>query len=191
MSQKSNNLAHLWETPVSTELIYDGEVVHLYKDISTLPNGEPAMREYIRHIGAICVLPMTAEGEVICVKQYRYPFADVLLELPAGKRDTFDEDPNETVVRELREETGAVSGKITYLGMHYPSPAILDERMYMFLAEDLTFGEVDRDEDEFIELVRIPFDRLKEMVLAGEIPDGKTQLTVLRAAAVLEKRNAQ
>lgn len=191
MKQTPKNLSHLWETPVSTELIYDGEVVHLYKDISTLPNGEQAMREYIRHIGAICVLPLTKEGEVICVKQYRYPFADVLLELPAGKRDTFDEDPNETVVRELREETGAVSGKLTYLGVCYPSPAILDERMYMFLAEDLTFGETDRDEDEFIDVVRIPFAKLKEMVLAGEIPDAKSQLTVLRAAAVLEKRQAQ
>ena len=75
--------------------------------------------------------------------------------------------------------------------MHYPSPAILDERMYMFLAEDLTFGETDPDEDEFIETVRIPFDKLKEMVLNNEIPDGKTQLAVLRAAAVLEKRKTK
>ncbi len=191
MSQKPTELAHLWETPVSTELIYDGSVIHLYRDEAALPNGNIAKREYIRHIGAVCVVPLTKEGEVICVKQYRYPFADVLLEIPAGKRDTFDEDPNETVVRELREETGAVSGKITNLGMYYPSPAILDERISMFLAEDLTFGETDRDEDEFIELVRIPFDRLKQMVLEGEIPDGKTQLAVLRAAALLEKRKAQ
>ncbi len=191
MKHTPDNLSHLWETPVSTELIYDGEVLHLYKDVSTLPNGEPATREYIRHIGAICVVPLTKEGEVICVKQYRYPFADVLLEIPAGKRDTFDEDPNETVVRELREETGAVSGKLTYLGVCYPSPAILDEKIYMFLAEDLTFGETDRDEDEFIDLVRIPFAELKSMVLNGEIPDAKTQLAVLRAAAVLEKRKAE
>ena len=189
--KQTKNLDHLRETPVSSELIYDGEVIHLYKDISTLPNGQPAMREHVRHIGAICVLPLTKEGEVLCVQQYRYPFADVLLELPAGKRNTFDEDPNETVVRELREETGARSGKLTYLGVCYPSPAILDERMYMFLAEDLTFGETDPDEDEFIEPVRIPFDELKNMVLNGEIPDAKTQLTVLRAAAVLEKRQGQ
>lgn len=189
--KQPETLAHLWETPVSTELIYDGEVIHLYKDVSTLPNGKPATREYVRHVGAICVAPITKEGDVLCVKQYRYPFADVLLELPAGKRNTFDEDPNETVVRELREETGARCGKLTYLGVCYPSPAILDERMYMFLAEDLTFGETDPDEDEFIDLVRIPFDKLKEMVLNGEIPDAKTQLTVLRAAAELEKRNAK
>ena len=189
--KQPKKLDHLRETPVSSELIYDGEVIHLYKDFSILPNGKQAMREHVRHIGAICVLPLTKEGEVLCVRQYRYPFADVLLELPAGKRNTFDEDPHETVVRELREETGARCGKLTDLGVCYPSPAILDERMYMFLAEDLTFGETDPDDDEFIDLERIPLAQLKEMVLAGEIPDAKTQLTVLRALAVLEKRNEQ
>ena len=191
MSQKSNNLAHLWETPVSTELIYDGEVVHLYKDISTLPTGEPAMREYIRHIGAICVLPMTAEGEVICVRQYRYAHRCVLTEIPAGKLDAPDEDHVEAALRELREETGAHCKTLTHLGLFRSTPAILDEKIDLYLAEGLTFGDTDPDEDEFLETVRIPLATLVDQVMCGEITDGKTQVAVLQVNELLRRRNTQ
>lgn len=170
------------ETQTASELIFDGKVLHVYRDDILLPDGNPAFREYIRHIGAVCVVPLTAEGEIICVRQFRYPFAKVLLEIPAGKLDFKGEDPESAALRELREETGARCGKMTYLGEYYGSPAILDEKIHMYLAEELEFGETDPDEDEFIETVRIPLAQMVEDVMAGRIPDGKTQIAVLRVA---------
>ena len=174
--------ASLIETKVSSELIYDGKVIHVYRDEISLPNGQPSMRELIRHNGAVCVIPLTAENEVICVRQYRYAVGQVLLEIPAGKLDTREEDPTSAALRELREETGAHCGKLTYLGKYLGSPALLDECIYMYMAEDLSFGETDFDEDEFLDIVRIPLSELVEAVLVGEIPDGKTQAAVMRAA---------
>jgi ADP-ribose pyrophosphatase len=178
----------LIERTVSSELLFDGKVVHLYFDNITLPDGKPATREYCRHIGAVCVIPITDNGEVICVRQYRYPFAEVLLEIPAGKLDFKGEPHLDAVKRELREETGAVSGKLTYLGKFYTSPAILDETIHMYMAEELSFGDTDFDEDEFIEVVRIPLDEMVQMVMGGEIPDVKTQTAVLKAAHILANR---
>ena len=172
----------LWEEPVSSRLIYDGKILRLFRDEITLPDGKSSSREYNRHVGAVCILPLTAEGEVICVCQYRYPVGKILLEIPAGKLDTPDEDPEEAVRRELREETGAVCDRLTYLGEYLGSPAILDERIHMYLAEELTFGETQPDEDEFLETVRIPLSELVELVMKGELPDGKTQAAVLRVA---------
>lgn len=176
------------EKQVASELIFDGKVLHLYKDDIELPDGRGAFREYVRHIGAVCVVPVTDEGEVICVKQYRYPIADVVLEIPAGKLDYKGEDPESAARRELREETGAVSGRLTYMGKYYSSPAILDECIYMYLAEDLSFGETELDEDEFIEVVRVPIDELAEMICKGEIIDGKTQSGVLKAIHIINGR---
>ena len=168
-------------------LIFDGKVLHVRFDEITLPNGAKATREYCHHNGAVCVIPVTDEGEIICVRQFRYPFREALIEIPAGKLDTPDEDPTEAALRELREETGATCQQLTYMGLYYPSPAILDERIYMYLAQGLSFGETDFDDDEFLEIVRIPVDELCEAILKGEIRDGKTQAAVLRAAIMLNK----
>ena len=178
------------EKMAGSELIFDGKVLHVYKDDITLPDGRPAMREYARHIGAVCVIPITDKGEVICVRQFRYPLAKVMLEIPAGKLDSKDEDPLEAAKRELREETGAISGKMTYLGVFYSSPAILDEKIHMYLAEELDFGETDPDDDEFIESVRVPLGELVDMIMRGEVPDGKTQAAVMRAEYIISHRNA-
>lgn len=189
MSEPNKPLSFFEEKQTSSELIFDGKVLHVYKDNVTLPNGAPAFREYVKHIGAVCVVALTDEREVICVRQYRYPIASVLLEIPAGKLDFKEEDPKEAALRELREETGAVCKDMTYLGVYLSSSAILDEKIHMFLAEDLTFGETDPDEDEFIETVKIPIDKLVEMIMRGDIPDGKTQAAVMRTAYLLDKRN--
>lgn len=179
---------HLREEPVSSELIYDGKVLHVYRDEIRLPNGKHSFREYNRHNGAVCVIPVTAENEVICVRQYRYAVGETLLEIPAGKLDSVDEDPESAALRELREETGARCGKLTYLGKYLGSPAILSECIYMYLAEDLTFGDTDFDEDEFLEIYRIPLPELVDAVMEGRIPDGKTQAAVLRAARIRDAR---
>lgn len=185
----SKDISHLEERCISSKLIYDGKVVHLYVDRIALPNGEEGVREYVRHVGAVAVLPLTDEGEVICVRQYRYAHQCVLTEIPAGKLDSPDEDHVEAALRELREETGARCERLTHLGLFRSTPAILNERIDLYLAEGLTFGETDPDEDEFLETVRIPLAELVEQVLRGEITDGKTQVAVLQVNERLRRRN--
>lgn len=184
----SKDISEFVEKTVSSELLFDGKVIHVYRDVITLPDGKSAFREYNRHIGAVCVIPVTDEGEVICVRQYRYPIGDVLLEIPAGKLDYKGEDPEAAALRELREETGATCERLTYLGKYLGSPAILDECIHMYMAEGLSFGDTDPDDDEFIESVRIPLSELVEMVMSGQVPDGKTQIAALRAEKLLSSR---
>lgn len=174
----------LEEKTVSSRLIFDGKVVHLYKDTVRLPDGAESVREYVKHIGAVCILPLTDDGEVILERQYRYAVRQILTEIPAGKLDAPGEDPLEAAKRELREETGATALEMIPLGDYYGSPAILGERIRMFLARGLTFGETEFDEDEFLEVFRLPLDEAEAAVLRGEIPDGKTQAAILRAAAM-------
>ena len=176
------------EKTLSSKLIFDGKVVHLYKDDIELPDGKTSFREYVKHIGAVAVIPVTRDMEVVCVKQYRYALGRVVLEIPAGKLDSKDEDPEDAVRRELREETGAISGKLTYMGKYFSSPAILDECIHMYLAEELEFGETDPDDDEFLEIVKMPLAELAEMIDRGEIIDGKTQALVMRAIYMLGNR---
>ena len=185
-----NDISKFEEKQKSSQLIFDGKVLHLYRDEIFLPNGREAFREFCRHIGAVCVVPVTDEGEIICVKQYRYAVGEVMLEIPAGKLDSKDEDPREAALRELREETGATCKSLTYLGKYLSSPAILDECIHMYMAEGLEFGDTDFDDDEFIETEKIPVDELVAMIMRGEIHDGKTQAAVLRAAIAIAKNSA-
>jgi ADP-ribose pyrophosphatase len=190
-SLNNNNISHLSsieEKTLSSKLIFDGKVIHLHVDDILLPNGATGIREYCTHNGAVCVIPITSDGDVICVRQYRYAIGKPLIEIPAGKLDSINENPDDAVRRELKAETGAVSGNITFLGVYYGSPAILSEKIYMYLAENLSFGECDPDDDEFLEVIKIPLDELVEMVLNGKIEDGKTQSAVLRAKAIISKR---
>ena len=187
MSEQSKPLDFFEEKQISSELIFDGKVLHVYKDEIKLPNGKDGIREYIKHVGAVCVVALTDENEIICVRQYRYPNAQVLLEIPAGKLDSKDEDPREAALRELREETGAVCSELTYLGAYLSSPAILDEKIHMFFARGLEFGQTDPDDDEFLETVRIPLGTLVDMIMRGDVPDGKTQAAVMRVAHMLSK----
>lgn len=192
MNNLNNNnispLSSIEEKTLSSKLIFDGKVIHLHVDDILLPNGATGIREYCTHNGAVCVIPITSDGDVICVRQYRYAIGKPLIEIPAGKLDSINENPDDAVRRELKEETGAISGNITFLGVYYGSPAILSEKIYMYLAENLSFGECDPDDDEFLEVIKIPLDKLVEMVLNGEIEDGKTQSAVLRAKAIISKR---
>ena len=173
------------EKQISSDFIFDGKVVHLYCDKVSLPDGKEATREYIKHIGAVCIVPVTDEGEIVCVRQYRYAIGRAMLEIPAGKLDSCGEDPREAALRELREETGATCASLDFIGKFYSSPAILDECIYMYLARGLEFGETDFDDDEYIEIEKIPVDELVRMICSGEIIDGKTQTAVLKAAILI------
>lgn len=177
----------LKEKMLSSKLIFDGRVVHLYEDRVSLPGGGVSTREYVKHIGAVCVLALTDENEIILERQFRYPFDRVLVEIPAGKLDRADEDLREAALRELREETGIVPSEITYIGDFLGSPAILGERIGMFLATGLTFGEQKLDDDEFLDVFRMPLVEAVEKVISGEIADGKTQVAVLKVHAMLQK----
>ena len=168
------------ETQASSELIFDGKVLHLYCDEINLPDGGKSFREYCKHNGAVCVVPLTREGEVVCIRQYRYALGRVTLEIPAGKFDYIGEDHREAALRELREETGYTTDNLIDIGPLATSPALLTEIIYCYLAEDMTPGETDPDEDEFLEIVHIPLREAVDMILRGEIQDSKTQAAILK-----------
>ncbi|MBR1811989.1 MAG: NUDIX hydrolase [Clostridia bacterium] len=174
------------EKTVKESLIFDGRILHLYNDEIELPNGKPAMREYIRHQGAVCVVPVTADGKVILVDQYRYPFHTIVREVPAGKLDK-GETPEQGARRELEEETGVTGGELTFLGEFYSSPAIMTEVIYMYMATGFTMGKPHTDPDEFVEVVELPLEDAVDAIMRGEIKDSKTQAAVLKTAVLLHK----
>ena len=181
---------HLIETTVSEETIFDGSILHVRVDQIRLPNGSPATREIIRHIGAVCVLPLTDDGHVIMERQYRYPVARVLREIPAGKLESPDEPPLEAVKRELREETGYEASEWISLGRILPAPAYCDEVLYLYLAQGLHAGNQDLDTDEFLDVEAVPLSELVQDVLDGRIEDAKTQIALLKAWNLLQKHNS-
>ena len=175
----------LRETQLSSKEIFDGRILHVFEDTVRLPNGAAASREYLRHIGAVCVIPVLEDGSVLVERQYRYPVAQVLTEIPAGKLDAKDEDHLLAAQRELREETGAPAEHWTSLGVFYPACAYSDEAIEMYLAQGLHFGERHLDADEFLNVARVPLTELVEEVMAGRIPDAKTQIAILKADRLL------
>ncbi len=177
------------ERKIDGEVKFEGKILTVVVDRVIIPDGKEATREYVRHPGAVCVVPINERGEVLCVRQYRYTHGRVFLEIPAGKLEQGETDRPAAALRELREETGAVCEKLTYIGDFIPSPAILGEVISMYIAEGLTMGETDPDEDEFIDIEAIPLGKLCEMCVSGEIADGKTIAAVLKTKYILDKRS--
>ena len=171
---------NLEEVMVASEEIFDGHVVHLFKDTVELPNGKLATRETVRHIGAVAVVPLTDDGKVIVERQFRYPLGCVITEIPAGKLDSKDEDRLSAAKRELQEETGYTAEEWTDLGDYYPAAAYTDERISLYLAKGLKQGDRNLDEDEFLDVVAVDLEELVEDVLNGTITDGKTQAALLK-----------
>ena len=176
----------LTEKTLSSEKIFDGRILHIRRDTVLLPNGHQSTREVVDHPGGVGILALDDQNRVLIVSQFRYPYGEILREIPAGKLE-YGEDPAEAARRELREETGAVAQELIPLGVFYPACAYSTEAIHMFIARGLSFGERELDEDEFLNVFRIPLQELVEKVLAGEIPDAKTQIAALRVWGMRQK----
>jgi ADP-ribose pyrophosphatase len=181
----NQELERLQEVQTASEDIFDGIILHVKRDTVRLPNGNAAVREVIRHIGAVCVIPVTEDRNVVVERQYRYPVDRVILEIPAGKLDAPDEDRLSAIQRELREETGYTADRWTDLGDFHPAPAYSDEYITMYLARELHKGPRALDEDEFLDVYTVPLAELVQDVMDGKISDAKTQVCILKAARIL------
>ena len=170
---------------VSTRLIHDGRVVKLSVEQVTLPNGNTVTLEVIKHPGAAAVVPLDGDGNVILVRQYRHATGAWLLEVPAGKLDHPGESPEECARREVEEETGYRAGTLSPLGWIWTTPGFTDEKIWLFLARDVSAGKQDLQPDEALSVEKVPIEQALEMARAGEINDAKSVCALLRAAAHL------
>lgn len=177
--------SRILEQNVSSEHVFDGIILHIDHLTNRLPNGKLAKREVARHIGAAAVLPIDDEGNVYLVRQFRAPVDRVLLEIPAGKLDYKGEDRLEAAKRELREETGYVAEKWTHLNDMLSTVGFCDECIGLYLAQGLSAGECDPDEDEFVNVVKMPFTEAVDMVMNNEISDAKTISALMMAYKLL------
>jgi ADP-ribose pyrophosphatase len=172
---------------ISRKTVHRGRIVDLGIDTVRFPNGSTGELEMIRHSGAAAVLPVLSDPEgpdpqVVLIRQYRYASGGWLVEVPAGRPDREGEPWEEVARRELREETGLTAGELRYLTEIWTTPGFTDEKIRLYLATNLSAGETSYDEDEFVELLRVPFSEALRMVRDGEITDGKTICTLLYAA---------
>ncbi|HBG55525.1 MAG TPA: ADP-ribose pyrophosphatase [Ruminococcaceae bacterium] len=169
------------EKTVSQNYIYRGRVLDFHVDRVKLQNGRASTRECVDHCGGVAVAALTDRDELYFVRQYRYPYREPVLELPAGKLEP-GEDPLEAGRRELREETGVTGTQYRALGKLYPSPGYTNEVIYLYACRVQSSGESHPDADEFLEAEKIPLEKAVAMVMAGEIPDAKTQVLILKIA---------
>jgi len=169
------------ERTITTEVIFNGMLLTVLRDEVVLENGAMSIREHVLHPGAVAVVPVTSDGKVILVEQYRYPIKQKLLEIPAGKFDKPGEDALECAKRELWEETGYTARKYTYLGYIYTTPGFSNEIIHLYLAQDLVPGDSNPDEDEILEVRIEDFDAVVKKCISGEITDAKTVAGVMRA----------
>ncbi len=177
----------LVEEKISSEDIFDGHLLKVRRDTVKLPTGSTATREWIRHPGASAVLPVLDDGQVILVKQYRYPIGRITLEIPAGKLDAPDEDPLLCAQRELSEETGYQAEHMEKLTTVATTVGFSNEYIHIYAARGLKAGQQHTDEDEFINVVKMPLAKAVEMVLQGEIYDAKSVAAILIVERELKK----
>ena len=173
-------MANLKENKISSEIIYQGCLLDVRRDEVCLPNGNISIREWIKHPGAVCMIPRLPDNRIALIRQYRYPVKKEMIELPAGKLEE-NENPKACAMREMEEEIGYRAGKITFLTHIHPAIGFADEVMGLYLAENLIKTESNKDEDEFLELMPTPLDQAVQMVWDGKITDTKTIIGILWA----------
>ena len=190
MKKNSSKLrlnGHLVEQRKYSEKVFSGELLHVFKDEAILPDSSTGRREWIQHPGACAVVPMFGNGDCVLIQQFRYPAQQLFWEVPAGKIDV-DEDPLSTASRELEEETGYRAEQLTYIGHFYPAIGYADEIIHIYLAEGLTQGAQNTDQDEFLSIYRVPFEEALSMIDSGEINDAKTISSIIRVQGFLKQQ---
>lgn len=168
------------EKTIHTKEVYDGKIVKLQVDDVILPDGKEAKREIVRHSGAVAVIPITKEGKIVLVEQYRKPLDKSIIEIPAGKLEQ-GESPESTALRELEEETGYTTKKLSYVTSFYTSPGFADEIIYLYFTDELEelTQKVQGDEDEFIEIIEVTLEEANAFVKEQRIHDSKTNYAIL------------
>lgn len=174
------------EIIVKQDRVYNGMIINLNVDTVILPDGREAKREVIHHPGGVGVVAIDNEGYIYLVEQFRVPYNTMMLEIPAGKLDKFNENIESAARRELSEETGLQAKNMQFMGEFYPSVGYTDENLRLFIATGLTHKSSHPDEDEFVNLKKYHFSDVVKMVLDGTIKDGKTITAVLKAKIILD-----
>ncbi len=167
------------EKTVSSEKVFEGRIIKVKVDKVEMPDGSTSTRELVEHPGGVGIVAVTDNDEIILVKQYRKPLDKVIYEIPAGKLDP-GEHHRTCGIRELEEETGLSAKVFDYMGFIYPSPGFTDEVTHVYLAKELTQGETHPDDDEFLDVEKVPFERALKMVIDGEINDAKSVFGILK-----------
>ena len=168
------------EKQLTSQCVYDGKIMQVQRDEVELATGKKSFREVVRHSGGVVILALKENDTILMVKQFRYPIAQTVLEVPAGKLEA-GEDPFEAAKRELEEETGYCANKWTDLGYVYTSPGYSDEKLYLYKAENLKFNHCHPDDGEIIQAFEYKYDDVLKMIDKGEINDAKTLCALLRA----------
>ena len=161
------------EKKISSERLYEGAILNLRRDTVTVPTGT-AYREIVEHNGAVAIVPITEDGKLVMVKQFRYPSGKAILEIPAGKIDKGETEPEEAARRELKEETGYTPAKLHYLGKINPSVAYTEEVIYLYAATGLVPGKTNFDDDEALDILEYDFKKAYDMAASGQLVDAKT-----------------
>ena len=172
---------NLKEQTVKKIYKFKGRIINVRQDEALTCDGRPCSREVIEHPGGVSIIAFNDKNELFLVKQYRYPIEQFTLELPAGKLER-GEDPLECAKRELTEETGYEAEKFELFDIMYPSPGCLEEKHYIFTAENLKFKGQHLDEDEFLDVKTLPLEQAVEMAFKNEITDAKTKIGILKLA---------
>ncbi len=157
--------------------IFKGNVISLRTENVQLPNGEETVRELVHHPGAVAIIPVTEEGKIVVVRQFRKALEKTIIEIPAGKLEP-GEQPEASAHRELEEETGYIAKEMTYMTTFYTSPGFADELVHMYVAKNLDIGVVNRDDDEFMDVLTITLEEAKALIQSGDICDAKTMYAV-------------
>jgi ADP-ribose pyrophosphatase len=176
------------EETLNTKKIYDGKIINVQIDEVQLPNGRKTNRELVKHPGAVAVIPITKDNKIVLVEQYRKPLEKSIIEIPAGKVEK-GEQPELTALRELEEETGYTARELSFVTSFYTSPGFADELMQIFITDELEQLEspVEKDEDEFIEVLELTLDEAKQLVEEERIHDAKTNYAILYLHALERK----